>query len=256
MAAFVCRVADGYAAPRPRLRDPNEQYRTLKPMTCSSLAGASMARASRAMRPARLSVLLMEQEDLAQPHASASTKLIHGGLRYLEYYEFRLVREALIERERLLGMAPHIIWPLAFVLPQMNSPRPAWLVRLGLFLYDHLGGRKKLPGDEDGEPCAFAAGKRAEAGARTAFVYSDCWVEDSRLVVLDARDAAERGARIETRTKLVSAAREGALWKAEIAGPGGTRTVLARGLVNAARTVGRGRAAARRQRRSRTAACA
>ncbi|WP_298192853.1 glycerol-3-phosphate dehydrogenase [Novosphingobium sp.] len=181
-----------------------------------------------------LSVLLVEQEDLASHTSSASTKLIHGGLRYLEYYEFRLVREALIERERLLGMAPHIIWPLAFVLPQMNSPRPAWLVRLGLFLYDNLGGRKKLPATRTVNLARSPLGNGLKPGAKTAFVYSDCWVEDSRLVVLNARDAAERGAKIETRTKLVSATREGALWKAEIAGGTGTRTVMARGLVNAA----------------------
>ncbi len=181
-----------------------------------------------------LSVLLVEQEDLASHTSSASTKLIHGGLRYLEYYEFRLVREALIERERLLGMAPHIIWPLAFVLPQMNSPRPAWLVRLGLFLYDNLGGRKKLPATRTVNLSRSPLGNGLKPGAKTAFVYSDCWVEDSRLVVLNARDAAERGATIETRTKLVSATRDGALWKAEIAGEGSTRTVMARGLVNAA----------------------
>ncbi len=181
-----------------------------------------------------LSVLLVEQEDLASHTSSASTKLIHGGLRYLEYYEFRLVREALIERERLLGMAPHIIWPLAFVLPQLNSPRPAWLVRLGLFLYDHLGGRKKLPATRTVNLASSPLGNGMKPGAKTAFVYSDCWVEDSRLVVLNARDAAERGAKIETRTKLLSAQREGALWQAEITGDGGTRTVMARGLVNAA----------------------
>lgn len=181
-----------------------------------------------------LSVLLVEQEDLASHTSSASTKLIHGGLRYLEYYEFRLVREALIERERLLGMAPHIIWPLAFVLPQMNSPRPAWLVRLGLFLYDHLGGRKKLPATRTVNLKTSPLGHGMKPGAKTAFVYSDCWVEDSRLVVLNARDAANRGARIETRTRLVSAVRSGAEWHAEIAGPHGTRMVAARALVNAA----------------------
>ncbi len=181
-----------------------------------------------------LSVLLVEQEDLASHTSSASTKLIHGGLRYLEYYEFRLVREALIERERLLGMAPHIIWPLAFVLPQMNSPRPAWLVRMGLFLYDHLGGRKKLPATRTVNLQTSPLGNGMKPGAKTAFVYSDCWVEDSRLVVLNARDAAERGARIETRTRLVSATRAGSAWQAEIAGPQGTRTVTAKALVNAA----------------------
>ncbi len=181
-----------------------------------------------------LSVLLVEQEDLASHTSSASTKLIHGGLRYLEYYEFRLVREALIERERLLGMAPHIIWPLAFVLPQMNSPRPAWLVRLGLFLYDHLGGRKKLPATRTVNLKTSPLGHGMKPGAKTAFVYSDCWVEDSRLVVLNARDAADRGARVETRTRLVSAVRAGAEWHAEIAGPDGTRMAAARALVNAA----------------------
>lgn len=181
-----------------------------------------------------LSVLLVEQDDLAGHTSSASTKLIHGGLRYLEYGEFRLVREALIERERLLGMAPHIIWPLSFVLPQNQSPRPAWMVRLGLFLYDHLGGRERLPGTRtvalDRSP--FGAGLSPRTGK--AFVYSDCWVEDSRLVVLNAIDAAERGARIETRTRLVGARREEGGWVATIEGAGGTRTVGARVLVNAA----------------------
>ncbi|MEI6641661.1 MAG: glycerol-3-phosphate dehydrogenase [Novosphingobium sp.] len=207
------------------------------PETCDLLivgGGINGAGIARDAAGRGLSVLLVEQEDLASHTSSASTKLIHGGLRYLEYYEFRLVREALIERERLLGMAPHIIWPLAFVLPQMNSPRPAWLVRLGLFLYDHLGGRKKLPATRTVNLARSPLGNGMKPGAKTAFVYSDCWVEDSRLVVLNARDAAERGARIETRTRLVSAQRDGALWKAEIAGPDGTRTVMARGLVNAA----------------------
>ena len=185
-----------------------------------------------------LSVLLVEQDDLASHTSSASTKLIHGGLRYLEYGEFRLVREALIERERLWGMAPHIIWPLRFVLPQTQSPRPAWMVRLGLFLYDHLGGRKKLPGTDTitlkDSPLGAGLGDRAGK----AFVYSDCWVEDSRLVVLNARDAAERGAEIRTRTRLVDARREsggeGDGWVATIADAAGQRTVRARVLVNAA----------------------
>jgi glycerol-3-phosphate dehydrogenase len=181
-----------------------------------------------------LSVLLVEQDDLAAHTSSASTKLIHGGLRYLEYGEFRLVREALIERERLWRMAPHIIWPLRFVLPQSQSPRPAWLVRLGLFLYDHLGGRERLPGTQtvrlDGSP--FGAGLREPHGR--AFVYSDCWVEDSRLVVLNARDAADRGADIRTRTRLTAARREGNVWTATIAGAGGAAQVHARALVNAA----------------------
>ena len=182
-----------------------------------------------------LSVLLVEKEDLASHTSAASTKLIHGGLRYLEYGEFRLVREALIERERLLAMAPHIIWPLSFVLPQVNSPRPAWLVRLGLFLYDHLGGRKVLPStrtisrlDRD------AIGNGLKSGAMKAFVYSDCWVEDSRLVALNAMDASALGAQIRTRTRLVSARRSDGEWTATIADETGSREVRARILVNAA----------------------
>jgi glycerol-3-phosphate dehydrogenase len=181
-----------------------------------------------------LSVLLVEQDDLASHTSSASTKLIHGGLRYLEFGEFRLVREALIERERLLGMAPHIIWPLEFVLPQNQSPRPAWIVRFGLFLYDHLGGREKLPGTRTVtlESSALGAGLSPRKGK--AFVYSDCWVEDSRLVVLNAMDAAARGARIETRTRLIHARRDGDGWIATIEGAAGERQVRARVLVNAA----------------------
>ena len=183
-----------------------------------------------------LTVLLVEADDLAGHTSSASTKLIHGGLRYLEYGEFRLVREALIERERLWGMAPHIIWPLRFVLPQTHSPRAAWMVRLGLFLYDHLGGRKRLPATETVGLAAtpYGAGLRDTAGK--AFVYSDCWVEDSRLVVLNARDAANRGATIATRTRLVQARREGEgeRWVATIADAAGERMVSARVLVNAA----------------------
>jgi glycerol-3-phosphate dehydrogenase len=181
-----------------------------------------------------LSVLLVEQDDLAGHTSSASTKLIHGGLRYLEYGEFRLVREALIERERLWKMAPHIIWPLRFVLPQTHSPRPGWMVRAGLFLYDHLGGREELPSTETVrlDRSAFGDGLLEREGR--AFVYSDCWVEDSRLVVLNALDAAERGATILTRTRLVGARREGAAWVATIADADGERQVRARALVNAA----------------------
>ncbi|WP_198665871.1 glycerol-3-phosphate dehydrogenase [Sphingomonas sp.] len=180
-----------------------------------------------------LSVMLVEQDDLASHTSSASTKLIHGGLRYLEYGEFRLVREALIERERLWGMAPHIIWPLRFVLPQTQSPRPAWMVRLGLFLYDHLGGRKRLPGTETIALARSPYGAGLAPRAGKAFVYSDCWVEDSRLVVLNARDAADRGAIVRTRTRLVSARREDAHWVATIEQDGATSEVRARILVNA-----------------------
>ena len=181
-----------------------------------------------------LSVLLVEKDDLASHTSSASTKLIHGGLRYLEYGEIRLVREALIERERLLALAPHIIWPLEFVLPQTHSPRPAWMVRLGLFLYDHLGGRKRLPATRTIHLDRDALGDGLKPGPSRAFVYSDCWVEDGRLVVLNARDAAERGATILTHTSLVDAVRDGAGWSATIADAAGQRTVTARALVNAA----------------------
>ena len=181
-----------------------------------------------------LSVLLVEQEDLASHTSAASTKLIHGGLRYLEYGEFRLVREALIERERLLAMAPHIIWPLSFVLPQLNSPRPAWMVRLGLFLYDHLGGRKRLPATRTVNLARSPLGDGMRPGAGKAFVYADCWVEDSRLVVLNAADAAARGAEIATRTRFLAARREDGLWLATLADAAGERTVRARALVNAA----------------------
>lgn len=178
-----------------------------------------------------LSVLLVEQDDLANHTSSASTKLIHGGLRYLEYGEFRLVRESLIERERLWHIAPHIIRPLEFVLPQVDSLRPAWMVRLGLFLYDHLGGRKKLPAtrtEKLGQDCGLKA-----SGAK-AFVYSDCWVDDSRLVVLNALDAAERGASIRTRTRFLEAERHGSHWLSIIEDSQGRRQVAARAIVNAA----------------------
>ena len=181
-----------------------------------------------------LSVCLVEQDDLAGHTSAASTKLIHGGLRYLEYYEFRLVREALAERERLLGIAPHIVWPMRFVLPLGAGMRPAWMIRAGLFLYDHIGGKRSLPGSKsvrlDGHGCG--AGLKQRNGR--AFAYSDCWVEDSRLVVLNAVDAAERGASIRTRTRLVSARREDGAWRADLASPRGETTVQARMVVNAA----------------------
>jgi glycerol-3-phosphate dehydrogenase len=181
-----------------------------------------------------LSVLLVEQDDLASHTSSASTKLIHGGLRYLEYYEFRLVREALMERERLLEAAPHIIWPLRFVLPHPKGLRPAWFVRLGLFLYDHLAPRKRLPGTERLDLRTHAAGRPLKPGYDVAFAYSDCWVEDSRLVVLAARDAAERGAHIHTRTRLVDARRDGEGWMARIAQGMTEREVRAKVVVNTA----------------------
>jgi glycerol-3-phosphate dehydrogenase len=182
-----------------------------------------------------LSVLLVEQGDLAGSTSSASTKLIHGGLRYLEYYEFRLVREALIERERLLEAAPHIIWPLRFILPHEKGIRPAWFVRLGLFLYDHIAKRKRLPGTQTIRLTTHPAGTALKPGFDTAFMYSDAWVEDSRLVALNALDAAERGADIRVRTKLVSARRDGDGWRATLETAAGAATeIRARVIVNAA----------------------
>ena len=160
-----------------------------------------------------LKVFLCEQNDLASGTSSAATKLIHGGLRYLEHYEFRLVREALMEREVLWGIAPHIIWPLRFVLPYHKGLRPAWMLRLGLFLYDHLGGRKRLPPTRTLDLTRDEAGRPLKRGEYSkGFEYSDCWVEDARLVVLNARDAADRGAVVATRTKAISAERGADAW--------------------------------------------
>jgi glycerol-3-phosphate dehydrogenase len=159
-----------------------------------------------------LKVFLAEQGDLASGTSSASTKLIHGGLRYLEHYEFRLVREALIEREVLLNAAPHIIWPLRFVLPHHKGLRPWPVLRLGLFLYDHLGGRKILPATRGVNLTSDVTGAALKSDFTRAFEYSDCWVNDARLVVLNARDAQERGAEIRPRTRYVSARRDGNLW--------------------------------------------
>src|ERR1700761_8716316 len=181
-----------------------------------------------------LSVILCEKDDLAQGASSRSGKLVHGGLRYLEYYEFRLVREALIEREVLLNAAPHIIWPMRFVLPHSPLDRPAWFVRLGLFLYDHLGGRKKLPGTRDLDLAKAPEGKPIKPEYRKAFEYSDCWVDDARLVALNALDAAQKGAEILTRTACTSARREDGLWRCELSPSEGVkRIVKARALVNA-----------------------
>jgi glycerol-3-phosphate dehydrogenase len=182
-----------------------------------------------------LSVLLVEQDDLAAHTSSASTKLIHGGLRYLETYDFRLVRESLIEREKLLRIAPHISRPLTFVLPIAPHSRPAWLINLGLLLYDRLGGRGKLPKSRPValDPDEFGAALRPDL--KHGFAYTDGWVDDARLVVLNALDARERGAIIRTRTRFVGAERAGTVWTAKIAGPGGDiATVLARTIVNAA----------------------
>ncbi|WP_282606971.1 glycerol-3-phosphate dehydrogenase [Pelagibius sp. Alg239-R121] len=183
-----------------------------------------------------LSVLLCEKNDLGSGTSSASTKLIHGGLRYLEQYEFRLVRESLMEREVLLRAAPHIIWPMRFVLPHNKSLRPAWMIRLGLFLYDHLGGRKLLPSSSGVKLINHPSGAPLQDEMTKGFVYSDCWVQDARLVVLNALDAREHGAEILTRTECLSARRVDDLWEVELRDllSGEARTVKARALVNAA----------------------
>lgn len=184
-----------------------------------------------------LKVYLCEMNDLASATSSASTKLIHGGLRYLEYYEFRLVHEALVEREVVWRMAPHIVSPLRFVLPHHSGLRPAWLLRLGLFLYDHLGGRKLLPATSVLDLRRDPAGAPLTPGRfARGFEYSDCRVDDSRLVVLNARDAADRGAVIETRTKAVAATRGADGWRLTVESreTGVRREVRARAVVNAA----------------------
>lgn len=204
-----------------------------------------------------LSVGLAEMNDLASATSSASTKLFHGGLRYLEYFEFRLVREALIEREVLLRAMPHISWPMRFVLPYhrdmrfendtptsrllsaimpwMKGRRPAWLIRLGLFMYDHLGGRRILPGTRTLDLSSDPAGAALQDRFEKAYEYSDCWIQDARLVVLNARDAEARGARIMTRTRVVSAERASDHWTLtlEDRASGDTFQVKARILVNA-----------------------
>ena len=199
-----------------------------------------------------LSVTLAEMGDLAQATSSASTKLFHGGLRYLEYLEVRLVHEALAEREVLLGAMPHIAHPMRFVLPMdpamrfeggspvsrmvglampwMKGRRPAWMIRAGLLLYDHLGGRRLLPGTRAVDLRSDPAGKPLKPGFERAYEYSDVWVDDARLVVLNARDAAARGARVLTRCKVLGAHREGDLWRIETTGG----VHYARALVNAA----------------------
>jgi D-erythritol 1-phosphate dehydrogenase len=182
-----------------------------------------------------LSVVLCEKDDLAQGTSSRSGKLIHGGLRYLEYYEFRLVREALIEREVLLNAAPHIVWPMRFVLPHSPEQRPAWLVRLGLFLYDHLGGRKKLPPCRNIDLRRDPEGKAIRSDYTRAFEYSDCWVDDARLVSLNALDASERGATVMTRTAATAARRVDGAWEVEFTAAGGaTSRVRAKAIANAA----------------------
>jgi glycerol-3-phosphate dehydrogenase len=182
-----------------------------------------------------LSVLLVEQDDLAAHTSSASTKLIHGGLRYLEYYEFGLVRKSLQEREVLLRAAPHIIRPLSFVMPYNEGLRPEWLIRAGLFLYDHLGKRSRLARSQAVDLRAHAAGQVLKPQFSRGFTYADAWADDARLVVLNALDAYERGARILPRTRCVSARRFADIWDVTLqpAGRAPEQVVRCRALVNA-----------------------
>lgn len=181
-----------------------------------------------------LSVALVEKDDLASHTSSASTKLVHGGLRYLEHYEFRLVAESLREREVLLANAPHIIWPLRFVLPHEPGMRPKWMLRAGLFLYDRLGGRKTLPGSHKVDLRDPPHRAILQDHLTSGFEYSDCWVEDSRLVVLTAMDAEERGAKVWTRTECTALDRKADHWIATLSDPAGERVVEAKAVVNAA----------------------
>jgi glycerol-3-phosphate dehydrogenase len=194
--------------------------------------GAGIARdaAGRGLR-----TVLCEQHDLASHTSSASTKLIHGGLRYLEYYDFGLVRKSLREREIVLASAPHLSWPLRFVLPHDSHLRPAWMIRAGLFLYDHLAARKRLPASERVDLQRHPAGVPLDPRYRTGFVYSDGWVDDARLVLVNAMDAQERGASVFTRTACVRLERDGLAWLATLREEDGReRTLRARLVVNAA----------------------
>ena len=181
-----------------------------------------------------LSVALAEMADLASATSSASSKLIHGGLRYLEHYEFRLVREALAEREVLLAKAPHLIWPLRFILPHVPGVRPRWMVRAGLFLYDNLYRRDVIQGSRALDLSADPAGRPLKPEFNKGFSYWDCWVDDARLVVLNAKAARARGARIMTRTRVLGCRADAGLWRIEIEDASGRREVRARALVNAA----------------------
>ncbi|MEO8651752.1 MAG: glycerol-3-phosphate dehydrogenase [Hyphomicrobiaceae bacterium] len=185
-----------------------------------------------------LKVLLAEMGDLGGATSSSSSKLVHGGLRYLEHYAFRLVREALGEREVLLAKAPHIIWPLRFVLPHVPSQRPRWMLRAGLLLYDHLYRRKAVPGSAGLDLTQDPGGAPLKSSLKRGFAYWDCWVDDARLVILNARAAAQRGAEILPRSKVTAVRADGALWHLTIHTTGQTagqdREVRARALVNAA----------------------
>ena len=209
----------------------------LKPLACDVLVvggGINGAGIARDAAGRGLSTILCEKDDLASHTSSASTKLIHGGLRYLEQYDFALVRKALIEREILLRAAPHVIWPLQFVMPHDRSQRPAWMIRVGLFLYDCLARRELLPASHGIDLRQHAAGAPLKPAYRRGFIYADGWVDDARLVVLNALDAAERGATILTRTACVALQRNAVAWRATLqSDDGAQRTVQARAVVNA-----------------------
>ena len=194
--------------------------------------GAGIARdaAGRGLR-----VLLVEKDDLAEHTSSASTKLIHGGLRYLEHYDFMLVRHALQEREVLLRAAPHIIWPLRFVLPHHKALRPKWLIRLGLFLYDHIGGRKMLPASHSLDLTKHVSGESLKKEYKSGFEYSDCWVQDARLVSLNVLDAAERGCDVRTRCECTDLVRKDGQWQVHLHNKLGNSqsVVTAKAIVNA-----------------------
>ncbi|MEA3390936.1 glycerol-3-phosphate dehydrogenase [Sphingobium sp. CCH11-B1] len=216
------------------MTSPERQFPTHEPpvydlaVIGAGINGAGIARDA-AGRGAR--VLVLEAGDIARGTSSASTKLIHGGLRYLEHYEFGLVRESLAERERLWRIAPHVVRPMRFVLPYRPGLRPRWLLRMGLFLYDHIGGRRALPATQTLDLRAHPAGAPLKQGFRTGFAYSDCWVDDARMVVLNLRDAADRGATVLTRTPVTSLVREDDRWR--IGTWNGARHA-ARAVVNAA----------------------
>jgi glycerol-3-phosphate dehydrogenase len=208
------------------------------PVSCDVLVvggGINGAGIARDLAGRGLAVLLCEQDDLASHTSSCSTKLIHGGLRYLEHYEFSLVKKALAEREVLLKSAPHIMWPLRFVMPHDPSMRPVWMIRAGLFLYDHLARREVLAGSSTIDLRNHAAGAPLKRGFTKGFVYSDGWVDDARLVVLNAISAAERGATVLTRWRCTDAQRRATQWQVRLqSGNGQTHAMTARALVNAA----------------------
>jgi glycerol-3-phosphate dehydrogenase len=226
----------------PTIKDrENDPFRGASKFSCMShfdlviigggINGAGIARDAAGRG---LSVLMAEQHDLAWATSSSSSKLIHGGLRYLEYYEFRLVAEALAEREVLLSIAPHIVWPLEFVLPHEPHLRPAWMIRLGLFLYDHIGGRTNLAMSKGVALSADGYGAGLKPEFQRGFSYSDGWVDDARLVVLNARSAVDHGAQVLPRTRCSRARRDGALWRVTLTDASGEREVTARVLINAA----------------------